>query len=416
VQAASLDLAWKRDERAPAEAGTFLRRSEEELWLTNELLGSGDRSRAARRLARLSGRLEGRVSGGQPSATGAVTELRRLQLTADVRRSQILFNDRKPVEAAELAAAAVRSIRGVRSGKEFGGPAWEELEMEALHSEAVALAISGDIEPSLTTSAEAVELARRSSSVLAQHVISTYANILMSRDPATSESILRQCLVELGETAEAVEARVSARINLAMTLVIQAHRLEPDEVDAREGLIAEGEETLKSVFSRAFQLGRYPDAGAAALMLGIISAMQGNSDEVSWFAQAVAAAARGRQMETLWRAHINLATAMNRSGDATAEDVRDHAMAALEILEETLSPYPEPDRSPRFELVRVSLAQAVRFLHATDAASARAVLERYPALRFSFEDSSLDALRVPKYDGWRHEWWLRVNGEPYSLY
>lgn len=417
VQAASLDLAWRRDERSPVEAGAFLRHSEEELWLTNELLGSGDRSRAARRLTRLSGRLEGRVSGGQPSSsTEAVAELRRLQLTAEVRRSQILFNDRKPVEAAELAMGAVRSIRSVRSGKGFDRPAWEELEMEALHSEAVALAISGDIEPSLTTSAEAVELARRSSSVLAQHVISTYANILMSRDPETSESILRQCLVDLDETVEAVEARVSARINLAMTLVIQAHRLDPDETDARQALLEEAEEILKSVFSRAFQLGRYPDAGAGALMLGVISAMQGDSDEVSWFAQAVAAAARGRQMETLWRAHINLATAMSRSGDAAAEDVRDHAVAALEILEETLSPYPEPDRSPRFELVQVSLAQAVRFLHATDAASARAVLERYPALRLSFEDAGLNALKEAKHDGWRHEWWLWVNGEPYSLY
>lgn len=416
VQAASLDLAWKRDDRAPVEVDAFLRRSEEELWLTNELLGSGDRSRAARRLGRLSGRLERRVADAQPSSTEAVAELRRLQLTADVRCSQILFNDRKPVEAADLAGGAVRSIRGVRSGKGFDDPAWEELEMEALHSEAVALAIAGDIEPSLTTSAEAVELARRSSSVLAQHVISTYANILMSRDPETSESILRQCLEELDETAEAVEARVSARINLAMTLVIQAHRLDPGEVDARQALLPEAEETLKSVFSRAFQLGRYPDAGAAALMLGIISAMREDGDEVSWFAQAVAAAARGRQMETLWRAHINLATAMNRSGDATADDVRDHAVAALEILEETLSPYPEPDRSARFELVRVSLAQAVRFLHATDAASARAVLERYPALRSSFAGSNLDSLKEPDHDGWRHEWWLRVNGEPYSLY
>lgn len=416
VLAASLDLVWRRDESSAIQTETFLRRSEEELSLTTELLGSGDRSRAARRLARLSGRLDGRASSGQFPSTQAVAELRRLQLTADVRRSQILFNDRKPVEAAELAAGALRNIRGVRSGKGFDGPVWEELEMEALHSEAVALAISGEIEPSLTTSAEAVELARRSSSMLARHVVSTYANILMSRDPESSESILRQCLLELDETAEATEARVSARINLAMTLVIQAHRLDPGDVNARQALIEEAGETLKSVFSIAFQLGRYPDAGAAALMLGVISAMRGDRDEVSWFAQAVAAAARGRQMETLWRAHINLATAMNRSGDAAAEDVRDHAMAALEILEETLSPYPDPDRSARFELVRVSLAQAVRFLHATDTAAARAVLERYPTLRSSFVDSDLNALKETEYEGWRHEWWLRVNGEPYSLY
>jgi hypothetical protein len=416
VSAASLNLVWKRDGYSPVRINTFLSRAEDELALATELLGGGDRSQAERRLNRLSDRLDRRLASARVRSPQTVGELRRLRLTADVRRSQILFNDRKPVEAAELAADAVGDIHGLRSAGGFDGEAWEELEMEALHSQAVALAIAGEIEPSLVTSAQAVEIAERSSTVLARHVVSTYANILMSRDPEQSETILRRCLDELDGRANATEARVSAQINLGMALVLRAHRLDPDDTTLAGALLDEATKILKSVFSHAFQLGRYPDAGAASLILGIISAMHGDRDEVSWFAQAVAAAARGRQMETLWRAHINLATALHRSGDAVEGDVRDHAAAALEILEETLSVYPEPDRSARFELVRISLAQAVRFLQAAGDGAGRAVVDRYPALRTSFVDSELKALRDEEHEGWRHEWWLRVAAEPYSLY
>jgi hypothetical protein len=44
------------------------------------------------------------------------------------------------------------------------------------------------------------------------------------------------------------------------------------------------------------------------------------------------------------------------------------------------------------------------------------VVDRYPALRTSFVDSELKALRDEEHEGWRHEWWLRVAAEPYSLY
>ena len=394
ISAASLNLMWKRDSDSPIRINTFLSRAEEELVLTTELLGDGDRSQAERRLDRLSDRLDRRLRGGRGRSPRTIGELCRLRLTADVRRSQILFNDRKPVEAAELAANVVRDIRGQRSAEELDEGAWEELEMEALHSKAVALAISGEIEPSLTTSAQAVEIAKHSPSALARHVVSTFANILMSRDPEKSEAILRRCIDELGDRPNATEARVSAQINLGMALVLRVHRLDPEADTAGEALLDEARGILRSVFSHAFQLGRYPDAGAASLMLGIIDEIRGGHNAVSWFAQAVAAAARGRQMETLWRAHINLATAMYRSGDALAEsDIRDHAAAALEILEESLFFYPEPDHSARFEFVRISLAQAVRFLQAAGDDAGQAVVDRYPTLRSSFVDLKLKTLR-----------------------
>ena len=102
VSAASLNLLWSRDGRSPVRIDTFLRRAEDELALTTELLGGGDRSQAERRLDSLSERLERRISSGRVLSPRAVSGLRRLRITSDVRRSQILFNDRKPVEAAEL--------------------------------------------------------------------------------------------------------------------------------------------------------------------------------------------------------------------------------------------------------------------------------------------------------------------------
>jgi AAA ATPase domain len=415
ISAAALDLTWTGGAQSPARINTFLRRCEEDLALTQQLLAT-DRSRAARRLDRLREKLRGRLSSGRIRSQQAIRELRRLELMVEVRHSQILFNDRQPEKAGELAAEAVHNIQALRLGDGFSDTPWEELEMEALHSEAVALAISGEIEESLETSAQAVAIARRLSSPLARHVVSTYANILLSRDPRRSESILRQCLAEHSDSTGATEAVDATKINLGIALVVRAHRLDTSNGREPSEMLAEAGKILKEVFTGAFQLGRYPDAGAAALMLGIVSIMREDHDEVSWFAQAVAASARGSQIETLWRAHINLATAMYRREAPATGSVRDHALAMVEILDETLSPYPEPDRSPRFELVRVLLAQAVRLLQAAGDKAAIEVLERYPALRSDIEAPEPSPAGGKPGDQWRHEWWLHLGDDPYVLY
>ena len=169
------------------------------------------------------------------------------------------------------------------------------------------------------------------------------------------------------------------------------------------------------MFSASFRVGRYPDAGAAALLLGIISALRDDGDEVSWFAQAVTAAARGGQIETLWRSHINLATSLHRRNVRASESVRDHARAALQILEETLSPYPRPDMSARFELVRIPLAQAVRFLVQLGDDVGIAALERYPSLRNCFQDPERGVLRQDR-GGYRSHEWLSIEEWDYVIY
>jgi hypothetical protein len=202
-----------------------------------------------------------------------------------------------------------------------------------------------------------------------------------------------------------------------MVLVLRAHRLDAPSPE-RSAALDEAEALLMPIFTEAFQLARYSDAGAAALMLGVVSAVRekGDGDEVTWFAQAVAALARGRQLESLWRAHSNLAAAFFARGEPVEARVREHARAAVAIVEETLSPYPQPDRSARFRLVRTPLAQAVRFLLLADDPLGVSILERYPALRASFADVDAARLRDPHDEVMRYFEWLRVGEVYYVLY
>ena len=273
---------------------------------------------------------------------------------------------------------------------------------------------AGEIEEALRTAEDAVEMARRSPSSVSQRVLSTYANILLARDPKASEAILRSCLDDVAASPELGEARHTIEINLGMALVLRAYRLGAEDQHSRE-MLAEARELLTRVFSGSFQVGRYPNAGAAALMIGIVSALDAGGDEVSWFAQAVAAASRGHKMETLWRAHINLATATYQRDETVSEGVRDHAGAALEIMEETLSPYAQADRSARFDLIRMPLSQAVRFLLVAGDDAGMAALIRYPELRNSFRDLQAGILRED-HDGERSHEWLRIGGEDYVIY
>jgi hypothetical protein len=413
ISATLLDLAWQEDARSPTDLASFVGRCDEDLLLIRDLLAS-DRSQAKGRLDRLRGRLRGRLESEGGHSLTALLELRRRALTAEVLRSQILYNDRRPALAAQVSSEAVKAIAEARNSPLGEEAAWDALEMEALHSQAVALALSGEIDEALRTSAMAVKISRRSPSELSRKVVGTYANILLARDPADSELILRRCLEEITTGAVIDEAQSSIEVNLGMALVLLAYKLGVDDERAQVNL-SEARELLSGVVTNSFRLGRYLNAGAAALMLGIVSALEQDGEAATWFAQAVAAAARGHKMETLWRAHINLATAtFQRDGDAAAS-VRDHARAALEILEESLSSYPQADRTARFDLIRAPLAQAVRFLLLADDDAGRAALNRYPKLRSSFTDVTEAALREDRGPGASHEW-LHVAGELYVIY
>jgi hypothetical protein len=98
-----------------------------------------------------------------------------------------------------------------------------------------------------------------------------------------------------------------------------------------------------------------------------------------------------------------------------SQTAHDHALAALEIMRDTLAVYSDPERSPRFEMLSVGLAGAVWMLIATEDDTGLAVLEQYPSLRSRFNDPAAGVLKA--YDGGdRHFQWLRVGDVDYVLY
>ena len=406
-----LDLVWDEDDRSPVRTATFLGACRDDLALARDLLGS-DRAQAGRRLEALGERIARRLASGRRLAPRNVDELRRAELTTEVLRCQYLFNDQRSAIASDVAARSVRGIQAMRPSRVDDPGAWDALEMEALHSHAVALALSGELDPALEESALAVAIARRSPTAISPHIVSTYAAILLATDPVAAERVLRDCIAGLADGPESGPLRDEAEINLGEALILRAHRAE--DADEAAAMLDEAKGRLMRVFTGCFQLGQYPDAAAAALLLGVISAMLRKGEETYWFAQAVAAASRGRHMETLWRAQINLATATRlASADATAG--QDHARAALEIVEETLAPYPDPDGSPRFRVVSHALAQAVRLpvLAGDDAGSAS--LARHPTLRARVEDMDGSTAGGAEPEGGHYQW-LRVADAHYMLY
>ena len=411
-----LDFTWSENAQSTIKIRAFLKCCEDEVELCRSLLNT-DRLQAAQRIDYLRDRIRERLS-FRMGTTPTTQKLQFQLLTADLLHSQILFNDRKPSQASDVAAEAVRDIKALGKARSIAkGSDWQILEMEALHSYAVALALGGEVEYAIEVAEQAVEIARKSATPFSLDVMSTYANILLAKDIEGAEAILRDCLVRADAAKTTRETFDAIAINLGMALLLEAHRLKPSEARRAQEKLAEASKLIKPVFSNSFRVGRYPDAGAAALLLGIISALSDDNDgdEVSWFAQAVTASARGCQMETLWRSHINLATALHRTSEEASESLRDHARAALEIIEDTLSPYPQPDRSTRFNLVVIPLAHAVRFLIQLGDEMGFAALERYPLLKNCFQDVKRGVLRQDR-GGYRSHEWLKVEQWDYVIY
>jgi hypothetical protein len=409
ILASYLDLTWELNDRSAFPAAVFLRHCDRERDLCRELLGI-DRDQAATRIRRLrtciGERLKALTDTGSPKTRDAV--LLRL-LTAEALHAQLLFNDRRPTESADIAEHVVESVRAQRFGTSAGD--WQLLEMEALYTLSCGQAISGEFAPAVRSSAAAAEIATNSQSSLARKILSTYGTMLLSEDPRRGETVLRECLARWPEddTSDAFLVHV----HLSMALVLQAYRL--GGRSGRHKLLEEAGVSMSRVHDLCRRLGLYPDAGAAALVRGVVSALADEGDEAGWFAQGVAAAARGRQMETLWRSHINLSLALYRKELEVTPTARDHALAALEIMEDTLSVYSEPESSPRFEMLQIGMAEAVWVLRAIGDERGLAALERYPRLRRHFTDPQA-GLRAPYDDGPRHYQWLRVQDVDYILY
>lgn len=411
IRAFLLELIWEVDRRTTLETAEFVRHCDDESDLCRDFLTT-DREQATRRIERLHARIVDRLNavGDQIPAADRDALLLR-SLTVEALQAQLFFNDRRPTESAGIAQRVVASVRAQRHSSRVGGD-WKSLEMEALYTLSCAQAISGEFASAVRSSADAAAIATLSDSVLARKVLSTYGTILIPDSPSRGESVLRSCLSRWDDDGTSDAALV--HVHLAAVLTFQAHHLPPNSDARREKLIEAGERTAR-VHDSCRRLGLYPDAGAAALVRGVVSAMSGEDDEAAWFAQGVAAAAKGRQMETLWRSHINLATALYRKEGQVSPTGRDHARAALEIMQDTLTIYPEPELAPRFYLLRVGMAAAAWMMLAAGDERGLALLEQFPSLRSHFADPEAGVLAP--YDGAaRYYQWLRVDDVDYALY
>jgi hypothetical protein len=407
----SLDQSWRLDEQSPLPTTGFLGRCDDELALCRDLLGI-DRTEAAHRLervrARIQDRLHARSAAMSPKALDAMS---RRQLTAEALHAQVLFNDRRPAQSAELAARVIAGARARRKHTPSDAE-WVSLEMEALFTESCAHALSGEFPLAVRSSAAGAAIAEHSASPLARKVVSTYGSMLLSEDPKRGEAVLRDCMAKWPDDSSGDAFLM--QVHLSMALVLQAYSQKPASAK-RRSLLAEAGDRMTLVHDSCRRLGLYADAGAAALIRGVVAAVGGEGDEASWFAYGVAGAARGRQMETLWRSHLNLANALYRTAGVVTESAHDHAIAAMEIMHDSLSTYSEPERSPRFQMLRVGIAAVVWMLIATGDEAGFGILEQYPTLRAHFSDPEKGVL-APYDGGPRHFQWLRVDDVDYVLY
>jgi hypothetical protein len=328
-------------------------------------------------------------------------------------KARILYHDRQPAEALAITEGAVSELESLADPSFPESQKWSDVIMEVRHTHGVAIALAGDMRRAVAEAREAAAIAETllDQSPQALDVIVTYANILLCEAPEESESILASHLELVDRKDIQEETGLRLNLNLAMARILLAYREIRSAGDDNNSRLASAHEILLGVFRQAHPLGRLSNAAAAALLLGLISALRERTDEIDWFAQAVSLAIRARQLETLWRAHMNLAHSLDRVG----QSAHDAAAAALDIMVYSLSSYAEPDRNPRFDLLSVPMAHAVRYLILAEDSKADKVLRAFPLLRRMFTNLKTGELKDDRDGRTSHEW-LRVVRADYVLY
>jgi len=409
-------VGWTRPPKALARSQDFLRLCDKEIRLCQLLVSTGERQHAIHRADQLVRRIETRIASVARGHRTAVWQLHYRRIRAKIVKVRTLMNFGQPLSAVRHAASIANDFDAFKSNDAFPDlDRWRGLEMDACHAQAVALALNGEIDKSLQTAERAVSIARQMRPLTDSGLdaIGTYANILLAVSPDDAERLLRDCYNEGNPTGASTRTRIKIAINLAMSLLLQGYKA-PDSLHGRRAL-KEAEQLVKPIFLEAFAGGRLADAAASALITGLVHAVRNSADESYWFAQSIDAANRGRQIETLWRAHFNLATSYRRIDNRSSERVQEHARAAAMILNDTLSPYSDPENSSRFSLVRLPLVEAVRFLVEANDRYGGVLLSEYPSLRRWISQPELGVVSTNQDDYSSHEW-LRIGDFCYVLY
>jgi hypothetical protein len=404
-------VTWPSDRRRPLPLKSLIQACDDEVALCHHLTRSGRTDVAYERIQRTLDVIENRLRSRPADGTDAADGLRQRRFTLLTMKAVILYHDRQPAEAVAITDDAVRELKSLTEGRPDPRK-WANSLMEVHHAYSVAVALAGDLPRAVAEARKAAAIAETvlETSPRALDVISTYANILLCESPEESEAILQRYLEFAGRKFVPEETRLRLNLNISMARILLGYRAMTAGQEG-DGYLAAAHETLLGVFKQAHPLGRLSNAAAAALLIGLIRTIWDKPDDVDWFSQATALAVRARQLETLWRAYINLAHSLYRSG----QSARDPAAAALDIMMDSLKSYAEPDRTPRFNLLAVPMAHAVRYLILEGDKTAEEALRKFPALRTIFSDAVTGQIKDDRDGRTSHEW-LRVGPADYVIY
>ncbi|MGA9768464.1 MAG: AAA family ATPase [Blastocatellia bacterium] len=407
-------VTWPSHEQKPLSVKAFISACDDEVALCRNLIRSGQTDVAYDRIQYTLRVIDGYLNSHHAKATDGLDTIRQRKFTLLMLKAGILYHARQPAEALAITDDAVKALNVlIADASNREQKKWREVIMEVSHTHSVAVALAGDLERAVVEARKAADIAETllKESSQALEVIITYTNILLCESPEESELILQRYLDFSEHHAIERETLLRLNLNLSMARIILSHReagsIKPDGVNR----LAVAHETLLNVFKQAHPLGRLSNAAAAALLIGLIHAIWNKPDEVDWFSQAVSLAVRARQLETLWRAYINLAHGLYRSGQSP----HDPAAAALDIMTFSLRSYAEPDRTPRFNLLSVPMAHAVRYLILDGDAKADKALRDFPALRRMVTNVQTGQLKEDR-DGRASHEWLRIGEADYVIY
>jgi hypothetical protein len=408
------EITWALHEESPLTMEALAQACDDEIELCQHLIRSGRPDVAYRRIERVQDVIESRFRPRTFRTSAIADRILQRRFVLLRMKAGILYHDRRPREAARVTEQAVRELDSLVSGlTDSERRRWDRVVMEVLDAHSDAIALSGDLRRAVIEARKAAAIAESlvEENPDAIDVIITYANILLCEAPEESELILTRyaLLAERASGPEGMHLRL--HLNLAMARIVLGYREAGPSARHESKRLQSAQDALLAVFKQAHPLGRLSTAAAAALLLGLVRALRRKDDAIDWFSQSVALAVRARQMETLWRAHINLAHSLHRSG----KPVRDSAAAALDLMEYSLSADADADRSPRFDLLAVPMAHAVRYLLLAGDEKGMRALRKFPALRQLFRDVETAELKDDRGGRTSHEW-LRVDDADYVIY
>jgi hypothetical protein len=332
-----------------------------------------------------------------------IENLEYLRYEAVVQLANTYINQLKTHLSISILKSNLKYI-AIKAKSENDSLKWNSLKIRALNRLGVAQWHDGNYSDSLETLSQSLFEFKRNLpnnlpneiSVLEHISLLDYGAVLLHRDALNGIEEIEKSIKIVEKIKVSPRYRILADITLVLAKMVQISQKKVKSHNTRLKALLKFEEELKTYYYQARKYGFIQEQSAAGLLIGILGALSLNDYFAKrWFMETISICFHHNRLETLWKAHLNLAQFLLEINEKESSAL--HTKYAYGIIKKDLSTRKGTQAEYRINYFTLPLAQILRIWRTLDSDNSIELLTKYPFLENMFCKTNQNKLKVDRH-------------------